>query len=115
MPRGGSQPGERRGGRKKGVKNKRTRAFVEAVKASGLMPLDFMLSIMRDEDQPMERRMEMAKAAAPHLHPRLTTTKLQGDRNAPLFDLTSLSDKELQFLRRTVLKAQEVSGVTEDR
>jgi hypothetical protein len=34
---------------------------------------------------------------------------VQGDKDAPLFDLTTLSDKELAFLRRTVLKAQQVN------
>jgi hypothetical protein len=34
--------------------------------------------------------------------------KVSGDRDAPLFDLTTLSDKELAFLRCTVLKAQQV-------
>ena len=32
-------------------------------------PLDFMLAVMRDETQPMWRRIEAAKAAAPYRHP----------------------------------------------
>lgn len=31
-------------------------------------PLDFMLAVMRDEKQPMWRRIEAAKAAAPYRH-----------------------------------------------
>jgi hypothetical protein len=31
-------------------------------------PLDFMLAVMRDEMQPMWRRIEAAKAAAPYRH-----------------------------------------------
>jgi hypothetical protein len=107
MPRG-SQPGERRGGRWKGTPNKKTREFRESVAASGLTPLEWMLSVLRDETQPPERRDEMAKAAAPFVHPRLATTKVQGDRDAPLFDLSGLTDSELAFLRRTILKAQPV-------
>jgi hypothetical protein len=34
---------------------------------------------------------------------------VQGDKEAPLFDLSGLSDSELAFLRRTVLKAQQVN------
>ena len=40
--------------------------------------------------------------------PRLTTTKVQGDKDYPLFDLSALSDSELAFLGRTILKAQQV-------
>jgi hypothetical protein len=32
-------------------------------------PLDFMLAVMRDKSQPMWRRIEAAKAAAPYRHP----------------------------------------------
>jgi len=55
-----------------------------------------------------ERLMRSVKVVLPYEKPKLQVVKLQGDRNAPLFDLSTLSDKELQFLRRTVLKAQEV-------
>ena len=55
-----------------------------------------------------ERLMRACKVVLPYEKPKLQVVKLQGDRNAPLFDLSTLSDKELQFLRRTVLKAQEV-------
>ncbi|SRR5258708_10899904 len=107
MPRG-SQPGEHRGGRQKGTPNKKTREFIERIAASGLVPLEYMLSVMRDEKQPQDVRMEMAKAAAPFVHPRLTATKVSGDKDAPLFDLSSLSDSELAFLRRTILKATPI-------
>jgi hypothetical protein len=104
----GSQPGERRGGRQKGTPNKKTRQFMERVQASGLVPLEYMLSVMRDETAPPERRDEMAKAAAPFVHPRLATTRIQGDKDAPLFDLSALTDNELAFLRRTILKATQI-------
>ena len=55
-----------------------------------------------------ERLMRSVKVVLPYEKPKLQVVKLQGDRNAPLFDLSTLSDKELHFLRRTVLKAQEV-------
>ena len=55
-----------------------------------------------------EQLARILKDLLPYEKPRLTTTKVQGDKDAPLFDLTTLSDKELAFLRRTVLKAQQV-------
>ena len=36
-----------------------------------MSPLDYLLSILRDEGQPQPARVEAAKAAAPYLHPRL--------------------------------------------
>src|SRR5260370_28791785 len=100
--------GRKTGGRKKGSRNKRPRELIERIEASGLVPLEYMLSVMRDEKQPQDVRMEMAKAAAPFVHPRLAAVKMQGDRGAPLFDLSALSDSELAFLRRTILKATPV-------
>src|SRR6266853_326081 len=50
-----------------------------------------------------ERLMRACKVVLPYEKP-----KLQDDRNAPLIDMSTLSNKELQFLRRTVIKAQEV-------
>jgi len=41
------------------------------VVASDCSPLDFMLAIMRDGSQPMQRRTRMAIAAAPFCHPKL--------------------------------------------
>ena len=77
MPRG-SKPGERRGGRTKGVPNKRTAETVAKVEASGLMPLDYMLSVLRDPGAPVEQRMDAAHKAAPYVHARLTAVELSG-------------------------------------
>jgi hypothetical protein len=66
----------------------------------------------RSRTEIAECRQQLArilKDLLPYEKPRLTTTKVQGDKDAPLFDLTTLSDKELAFLRRTVLKAQQVN------
>ena len=66
--RGGKRPGA---GRKQGAPNKATAKRQKAVAASGLTPLDYMLSIMRDEKMPAADRFEAAKAAAPYVHPKL--------------------------------------------
>lgn len=75
MPRG-SRPGERRGGRQKGTPNKKTAEIVAAAEASGEMPREFLLRIMRDNDKDLETRLHAAKAAAPYYHPHLSSTAL---------------------------------------
>ncbi len=64
----GSAPGERRGGRRKGTPNKATAAREAEIAASGMTPLDFMLSVLRDENASIKERMWAAVAAAPYCH-----------------------------------------------
>jgi len=80
----GSRKGERRGGRKPGTPNRRTAEAVAKAEASGLMPLDYMLSVLRDESQSQEARFAAAEKAAPYLHPRLASVdaKLKADVDA---------------------------------
>jgi hypothetical protein len=80
----GSKPGERRGGRKKGTPNKATVAKAAAVAASGVTPLDFMLSVLRDETKELSMRMEASKAAAPYVHARLAQIEHSGPDGGPL-------------------------------
>ena len=61
-------------GRPRGSRNKRSRADFEAAKVSGELPLDYMLRVMRDPKVSSSRRDEMARTAAPYLHPRLAAT-----------------------------------------
>src|SRR5260370_17182377 len=61
-------------GRPRGARNKRSCADFEAAKAGGELPLDYMLRIMRDPKASNTRRDEMARTAAPYLHPRLAAT-----------------------------------------
>jgi hypothetical protein len=48
--------GRKIGGRKKGSRNKRPRELIERIEASGLVPLEYMLAVTRDETAPPERR-----------------------------------------------------------
>lgn len=73
--KGGKRPGA---GRKPGVPNKVTQETREAIKASGLTPLDFMLSVMRDDDEDMPRRLAAANMAAPYVHPKLASVEVTG-------------------------------------
>ena len=74
----GSAPGERRGGRQKGTPNKATAAREAEVEASGLSPLAYMLSILRDEEASTESRRWAATSAAPFVHPRLAQQRFEG-------------------------------------
>ena len=66
-------------GRKRGTPNRATAARQKAVEASGLTPLEHLLAVMRDECQPVEVRLNAAKAAAPFVHPKLATGEIHGD------------------------------------
>jgi len=61
----------RTGGRSKRVANGPSAAKVAEIAASGETPLDFMLRAMRDPTLEFSDRMEMAKTAAPYVHPRM--------------------------------------------
>lgn len=90
----GSKPGEYRGGRKRGTPNKKNAAAVEMAKRGGIMPLEYMLGLMRqpipkDADASVKAslqglRFEAAKAAAPYVHPRLAATEITGAGGGPL-------------------------------
>ncbi len=62
-------------GRKKGIPNRASAAREAAIAASGLTPLEYMLETMRDKKKPLELRLDMAKAAAPYVHPRLSSVE----------------------------------------
>jgi hypothetical protein len=76
--------GTKTGGRKKGVPNKATAAKAAAVAASGLTPLDYLLSVMRNPEQEIETRLDAAKAAAPYVHPKLATVEHSGPNGGPI-------------------------------
>jgi len=67
---GGARSGA---GRKPGAINKATAKAREVAEAGGIMPLDFMLSVMRDPEAKREERLDMAKAAAPYVHAKLSS------------------------------------------
>jgi hypothetical protein len=78
MSHGGKRSGS---GRKPGAA---TRANEEArAKAAegGEMPLDYMLRVMREAETDIERRDDMAKAAAPYCHSKLAQTDVNAQLN----------------------------------
>lgn len=82
--RGGRRVGA---GRKHGSVNKRTAAIRSAQAAAlsaGKLPLEHLLHIMRDEEQPIPVRTEAAKAAAPYCHPKLSAIHVSGPDGGPM-------------------------------
>jgi hypothetical protein len=60
--------------------------------------LEFMLDIMRNPDQGLNLRAEMAKAAAPYVHQKLVATDNMNRRAPPRTDqsIAELRDELLQ-------------------
>ena len=90
MARGGSRKGA---GRKKGQATKINEAAREQALSSGISPLDFMLSLLRDTQLPRADRFEAAKAAAPYVHARLAAVEHSG--SVGIKRATEVSDDEL--------------------
>jgi hypothetical protein len=65
--------GRKTGGRQRGARNRSTAEARAAASATGVLPLDYMLSVMRAPATDDKRRDAMAMAAAPYLHARLST------------------------------------------
>ena len=69
MRHGGSRPGA---GRKPGTINRFSKDLLEKASQSGLLPVDYMLGVMRDESLDSRLRIDAAKAAAPYVHQKLS-------------------------------------------
>lgn len=79
--RGGARP---RAGRPNGSRNKASVKREAEIKASGLVPLDYMLKVLRDEKAPKEDRMWAATSAAPYVHPKLSAIEHTGTGGGPI-------------------------------
>lgn len=88
--RGGKREGS---GRKKGSLTKRTQEIVAAASADGILPLEYMLKILRDENQDAQARFKAACEAAPYLHPKLQSVEHKGDPDNPVHLQTSSVDR----------------------
>lgn len=78
--------GRKTGGRTAGTPNRATAARQQEVADSGLTPLDFMLKRMRNTKLDDEARFEAAKAAAPYVHPKLSTVQMEATVHADVAD-----------------------------
>lgn len=84
--------GKKTGGRKKGSKNQRTRDLDKAAAEGGLLPLDYLLNVMRDPDALITRRDAAAVAAAPYLHAKRAPEDKSG--NTATYILTTNVDPD---------------------
>jgi hypothetical protein len=86
------------------------RELLAHAKAGGELPLDYMLKVMRSKSKSVDdtRRDDMAKAAAPFIHARLSSVE---NKTAPL-DLSKLTDPELEFLIGLVAKLTEAEAAS---
>lgn len=75
MTHGGKRQGA---GRKAGTPNKANAERQAEVAASGLTPLDYMLTMLRDENAAAADRMWAAEKAAPYVHPKLAAIEHSG-------------------------------------
>jgi hypothetical protein len=107
MARGGRREGA---GRKPGSVSKLDAEARKKANEGGLMPLDFFLWIMRDEQQDHRSRLDAAKAAAPYCHARLSATDVSGPTLGPVavrttnvLDVSHITDMaELAALERAL-------------
>jgi hypothetical protein len=96
--------GERIGGRQKGTPNKATAERAAEIAATGETPLEYMIRVMRDERAPDERRDKMAAAAAPYVHPKLSTVEVGGKGGEPIkFSITD--DERVKALAVLIAKS----------
>ena len=77
---GGKRPGA---GRPRGAASRANEQVRQEAAATGELPLAYMLRIMRDPSQPVGRRDDMAKAAAPFCHSRLSSVEHSGEISRP--------------------------------
>jgi hypothetical protein len=76
MAHGGARQGA---GRKPGSSTKLNQEARQKALEGGISPLDYMLSLLRDDKKPENVRFEAAKAAAPYVHARLAAVEHSGD------------------------------------
>lgn len=98
--------GKREGaGRKPGATNKKTAEAIEAARSTGIMPLDFMLDLMRApipenasrivKASLKALRFEAAKAAAPYLHPKLANIEVGNKKGESFKVVVQATDGDL--------------------
>jgi len=83
---GGRRPGA---GRPKGAKDKLL-TLIEN-RPADIDPIDYLLSIMRDESQPPRLRLRVAKWLMPYCHPKLKATTIRAESDVQI-QLVSWAD-----------------------
>lgn len=109
MAHGGKREGA---GRKLGSVSRLDAEARRKATEGGPTPLDFLLEIMRDENQEARARLDAAKAAAPYCHARLSATEVSGPggsavtvRTTQILDISDFTEEELDVLERALVKS----------
>lgn len=90
--KGGKREGS---GRKPGIPNRKTAEKMAAAAEAGLMPVDYMLNVMRDEGAEKSRRDDMAKAVAPYLSPKLANIEVGNKKGESFKVVVQATDGDL--------------------
>ena len=82
-----------------------------------MMPLDYLLSIMRDQTEDKRVRLDAAKAAAPHSHARLSSTETTGPDKEPIKHQVEITNEMraralLAFLAKFPRAGQETANLS---
>lgn len=86
----------------------------------GIMPIDYMLGILRDERQPQKARMWAAQTAAPYCHPKLAQidtrvwTQLNAEITANSIDASQMTMEERAFIREMVSRQAALAFARDD-
>jgi hypothetical protein len=81
--------------RPKGSLNKRSAKSILIAKQGGMMPMDFLLDVMRDVTNEMPVRLDAAKSVAPYVHPKLAQIEHGNLNNKPFQVMLSATDNTL--------------------
>ena len=105
MPRG-AKPGQGRGGRPPGSKNRKTllkQASLAAAADPNISPKDFLLAVMRDPGAPIELRLQAARIAAPLVQPKPDTADAAAARRRIPRSPTASTSSPQRLCATTVL------------
>jgi hypothetical protein len=81
-------------GRPKGSKTRySTRLQRQMLNSDSPTPLEYLVSVYTDEDNPPNVRLDAAKAAAPYVHPRLSAVEVSSHK--PNRDISAIPTAEL--------------------
>jgi hypothetical protein len=78
---GGRRPGA---GRKAGAVTSKTRELADRAAEGGILPVDYMLTVLRDPNETPDNRKWAAQQAAPYLHPKLAAVEHSGKDGGPI-------------------------------
>ena len=79
--RGGAR---KNAGRKPGAATTKTREIANKASEAGITPLEYILSVMRDETTAPRERLSAAVAAAPYMHAKLSSVEVSGKDGGPI-------------------------------